>query len=461
MSEFKTLQFPNTPAGQADKVRALQRETTNGWRVVSETIVPGKFKGGQACCFFIIFAPCAFLAGHHPDIITVTLERDTSVGPTTVGAPSFDRQKWNALVQYDSDISVAADKVRPLGTRWMDEFAAGFLVLNDKSYLPSIVESILKRAEQERDERAAAAARTAEQQAAAARKKEEELAAQREQYERWRNFFWGTPERKIVTSVAATVALVVFLMWLGSLTQAPPVAPPPTSSSNTTPDSTAVVQSEPTSDTQVASSEPSFDCARVHRPVLKLVCSTPSLATLDHNLADAYSAAMTISKSPVELRQDQREWIQKRNNSAADVSTLEQIYTDRIRYLAQLKSGGNDGSPTEDSGPAAPPATDTSGISPNLSPIALMGERIGNTVISRGRTVEWHYHFEADGTFSAREVQSSYSTSGTWQVRGNDLCLTFSETVVGQPKNVCNQVEPHKIGDSWDGGAVTLVAGNQ
>ena len=78
MFEFKTLEFPNTPQGQDEKVRALQFESTQGWRVVSETITPGHFKGGQACCLFAIFAPCAFLAGRTEGTITVTLQREIS-----------------------------------------------------------------------------------------------------------------------------------------------------------------------------------------------------------------------------------------------------------------------------------------------------------------------------------------------------------------------------------------------
>lgn len=76
MAQFKTLQFPNTPAGQAEKNNVLGRETNQGWRVVSETIAPGKFKGVNACCLFLICAPFAFFAGHKDDIITVTLQKD-------------------------------------------------------------------------------------------------------------------------------------------------------------------------------------------------------------------------------------------------------------------------------------------------------------------------------------------------------------------------------------------------
>ncbi len=81
MLEFKTLEFPNTPRGQEEKVRTLQFESAHGWRVVSETIAPGHFKGGDACCLFIICAPCAFLAGHTDGTITVTLQRDMVQGP--------------------------------------------------------------------------------------------------------------------------------------------------------------------------------------------------------------------------------------------------------------------------------------------------------------------------------------------------------------------------------------------
>lgn len=76
MPQFKTLQFPNTPQGQTEKIKTLEIESAQGWRVISETIVPGKFKGEKACCLFFIFAPCAFLAGHKDDTINITLQKD-------------------------------------------------------------------------------------------------------------------------------------------------------------------------------------------------------------------------------------------------------------------------------------------------------------------------------------------------------------------------------------------------
>jgi hypothetical protein len=74
-TEFKTLTFPNTPGGQTQKTAALQKESADGWEVVSETITPGKFNGGSACCLALIFLPLAFCAGSSDGTITVTLKR--------------------------------------------------------------------------------------------------------------------------------------------------------------------------------------------------------------------------------------------------------------------------------------------------------------------------------------------------------------------------------------------------
>lgn len=76
MKEFKHLKFPNTKEGQEEKIEALEEYSEEGWRVVSETITPGKFRGGDACCLFLICAPCAFLAGSTDGEINVTIERE-------------------------------------------------------------------------------------------------------------------------------------------------------------------------------------------------------------------------------------------------------------------------------------------------------------------------------------------------------------------------------------------------
>ena len=63
---------------------------------------------------------------------------------------SYDRTKWQALTQYDDDIKRAVEALSPLGQKYVDRLAAAYLALNDKSYLPSIMEKI--RATTQEDE---------------------------------------------------------------------------------------------------------------------------------------------------------------------------------------------------------------------------------------------------------------------------------------------------------------------
>ena len=77
-AEFKTLEFPNTPQGQKQKIEELQKASTEGWEVVSETITQGKFKGKTACCYGVACClPAAFCAGSTDGTINVTLKRET------------------------------------------------------------------------------------------------------------------------------------------------------------------------------------------------------------------------------------------------------------------------------------------------------------------------------------------------------------------------------------------------
>lgn len=74
MAQYKNLRFPNTPEGQREKTEKLAAWSAYGWRIVSETIEQGEFKGKKACCLFTICAPLAFLAGRHDGVICVTIE---------------------------------------------------------------------------------------------------------------------------------------------------------------------------------------------------------------------------------------------------------------------------------------------------------------------------------------------------------------------------------------------------
>jgi hypothetical protein len=355
MPEFKTAQFLNTAQGQAQKAAFLKAEAAQGWYVLSETIIPGKFQGGQACCLFMICAPFAFLAGHDPAIIQVTLQRTGDPGQALTGnviqlpTVSYDRAKWDALVQYDKEIAAAADQVRPLGSRWVAELAAGYMSLNDKTYLPNITAKIEEKAREQQREDARRAAieeerRRAQQAAAEEQRRQQQLALDAEVQARsdapWRYLFWGSPTKKAVTSIASIVILIIAASFLMNMQNdsAPAQAP-------------VIVQKDAPSGTQVPSTsrssgaqpsmlkegvKPSYDCSNVQNQVLILICSTPSLAQADRRLAIAFIKAKAVSQDPEKLKMDEREWITTRNNSEPDVATLTALYNSRITYLNAL-----------------------------------------------------------------------------------------------------------------------------
>jgi hypothetical protein len=58
----------------------------------------------------------------------------------------YDLKKWQALLHYDADIKRVADALAPYGQRYLDQFAAAFMAINDKNYLPQIIQTILSTA---------------------------------------------------------------------------------------------------------------------------------------------------------------------------------------------------------------------------------------------------------------------------------------------------------------------------
>jgi|HubBroStandDraft_5_1064220.scaffolds.fasta_scaffold47757_1 uncharacterized protein YecT (DUF1311 family) len=329
MAEIKTLQFPNTPRGQAEKVRILQWETSQGWRVVSETIIPGKFRGGQACCLFLIFAPCAFLAGHTDDVINVTLQRDVPGEGPPGRSPAYDRAKWAALLQYDPDIAAAAQQLRGQDPKWIDELASAYLTLNDKNYLPGILARISQGIGAEAAERSAARAREEERKRAA---EQERLRIELENRERRARFvaaIWGTRERRILTVGVCVLAIVLVILLISMI------------AAHSSAGSQSVTQAGPPvaredAGQAVAAVAPSFDCSRVRSEVLRLVCTTPELAQRDREMAAAYRAAMAVVSSKADLRRSQRAWILARNNSVAETHSLDLMYRDRTAFLRSL-----------------------------------------------------------------------------------------------------------------------------
>jgi len=103
---------------------------------------------------------------------------------------SFDRAKWNALLQYDKDISAVAEKLKPLGEKWVDELASSYLTLNDKTYLPEIERTIVAAARAEAEDNEQQRIYREEQQKASLQAQERLAEARRKQFELWRDRLW-------------------------------------------------------------------------------------------------------------------------------------------------------------------------------------------------------------------------------------------------------------------------------
>jgi hypothetical protein len=60
-------------------------------------------------------------------------------------------ERWAALVEYDNDIRMAAEELRPFGESWVNEFGQAYVALNeDRRYIPNIVRRLKEKAEQEK-----------------------------------------------------------------------------------------------------------------------------------------------------------------------------------------------------------------------------------------------------------------------------------------------------------------------
>jgi hypothetical protein len=56
--------------------------------------------------------------------------------------------RWEALVRFDPEIRAAAEKLLPYGMEWVEELGRAFFVLHeDRSYLPGIVDQLLQDAQ--------------------------------------------------------------------------------------------------------------------------------------------------------------------------------------------------------------------------------------------------------------------------------------------------------------------------
>jgi hypothetical protein len=75
----------------------------------------------------------------HP---TAGVESATATAARKQAGGPYDKQKWAALLKYDDEIAIVANRIRRLGKEWEDELARAYLALNDKSYLARIENKI-------------------------------------------------------------------------------------------------------------------------------------------------------------------------------------------------------------------------------------------------------------------------------------------------------------------------------
>ena len=74
--EYQTAVFEQDQSGLEERMRWINAMGVQGWRVASESIDPGHYKGGQACCLATVCLPMGFLAGRTSGSIRVTLCRE-------------------------------------------------------------------------------------------------------------------------------------------------------------------------------------------------------------------------------------------------------------------------------------------------------------------------------------------------------------------------------------------------
>lgn len=93
----------------------------------------------------------------------------------------------------------------------------------------------------------------------------------------------------------------------------------------------------------------------------------------------------------------------------------------------------------------------------------VLASRFGNTTITSDASgMSSKIYYQADHSFTG--VQGDQQLAGTWEVKGSQVCLTFtSEAPPGYPNPICTPVAAHAVGETWQAGPFTvqLVEGIQ
>lgn len=108
-----------------------------------------------------------------------------------------------------------------------------------------------------------------------------------------------------------------------------------TASSGPSDVSTGATAADPVSQgEQSNTSGPSFDCSKVSDSTDLTICSNDELGQFDRQMAALYFARVQSADDPA-ARDEQRTWLQERNQCGADVTCLRKEYSARIEQLQQ------------------------------------------------------------------------------------------------------------------------------
>jgi hypothetical protein len=86
---------------------------------------------------------------HRPEPLVDVTPRPAEPALTNESRPGFDKAKWSALVEYDPEIARVVGVLQPYGQKYVDQLAAAYLAINDKDYLPMILQKIVDSARKE------------------------------------------------------------------------------------------------------------------------------------------------------------------------------------------------------------------------------------------------------------------------------------------------------------------------
>lgn len=111
--------------------------------------------------------------------------RNASEQVAAASGQDFNRAKWSTLLEVDPEIREAADEVGKLGPRYVEQLAYKYLSVDDKSYLPAIVDSIVRAAKDDQLRDEAAKQEQAREHAALLEREREQSLRQRAMFKRY------------------------------------------------------------------------------------------------------------------------------------------------------------------------------------------------------------------------------------------------------------------------------------